>query len=131
MFFYILIGLVLAFPAYVRVAPSDPNRWHVAIAAETEINLAGGAVRIITNGPETLTILNKNMLNRPRTKVFAGSIEQGRITYITRTKLMGYPDYTTIERSGENIKLFARLRFGKSDLGVNAARLEQLKGALE
>ena len=62
MFFYILIGLVLAFPAYVRVAPSDPNRWHVAIAAETESNLAGGAVRIIPNGPETLTILNKNML---------------------------------------------------------------------
>ena len=59
MFFYILIGLVLAFPAYVRVAPSDPNRWHVAIAAETESNLAGGAVRIITSGPETLTILNK------------------------------------------------------------------------
>ena len=131
MFFYILIGLVLAFPAYVRVAPSDPNRWHVAITAETESNLADGAVRIITSGPETLTILNKNMLNRPRTKVFAGSIEQGRITYITRTKLMGYPDYTTIEQSGENIKLFARLRFGKSDLGVNAARLEQLKGALE
>ena len=131
MFFYILIGLVLAFPAYVRVAPSDPNRWHVAIAAETESNLAGGAVRIITSGPETLTILNKNMLNRPRIKVFAGSIEQGRITYITRTKLMGYPDYTTIEQSGENIKLFARLRFGKSDLGVNAARLEQLKGARE
>ena len=131
MFFYILIGLVLAFPAYVRVAPSDPNRWHVAIAAETESNLAGGAVRIITSGTETLTILNKNMLNRPRTKVFARSIEQGRITYITRTKLMGYPDYTTIEQSGENIKLFARLRFGKSDLGVNAARLEQLKGALE
>ena len=131
MFFYILIGLVLAFPAYVRVAPSDPNRWHVAIAAETESNLAGGAIRIIINSPEMLKILNKNMLNRPRTKVFAGSIEQGRITYITRTKLMGYPDYTTIEQSGENIKLFARLRFGKSDLGVNAARLEQLKGALE
>jgi len=131
MFFYILIGLVLAFAAYVRAAASEPNRWHISINAETESNLAGGAVRILPNGTETLTVLNRNMLNRPRTKILAGSIEQGRITYITLTKLMGYPDYTTIEQSGENIKLFARLRFGKSDLGVNAARLEQLKGALE
>ena len=131
MFFYILIGLVLAFAAYVRAAPSEPNRWHISINAETESNLAGGAVRILPNSTETLTVLNRNMLNRPRTKILAGSIEQGRVTYITRTKLMGYPDYTTIEQSGEDIKLFARLRFGKSDFGVNAARLEQLKGALE
>jgi uncharacterized protein (DUF1499 family) len=131
MFFYIPIGLTIFFVACVRIAPSDPNRWHVSIEEEIETNFAGGAVRILPNGPEALKLLNTMMLNIPRTKVLAGSLEQGRITYITRTKLIGFPDYTTIENSDGIIKLFARLRFGTNDLGVNAARLERLKRAFE
>lgn len=131
MFLYLLISLVVTFAAYVRLAPSDPSRWHISIPNEGNINLAGGAVRIVPNNPDVFEHLIKLMSKLPRTAVLAGTVEEGHLTYITRSKLMGYPDYTTIERSDETIKIFARLRFGKSDLGVNAARLEQLKGALE
>lgn len=131
MFFYLLISLVVAFAAYVRLAPSDPSRWHIAIPNEGDLDLAGGAVRIVSNSPDVFERLIKLMSKLPRTTVLAGTIDEGHFTYITRSKLMGYPDYTTIEQSDETIKIFARPRFGKSDLGVNAARLEQLKGALE
>ena len=131
MFRYLLLSLVVAFAAYVRLAPSDPSRWHISIPNEDNINLAGGAVRIVPNNPDVFEHLIELMSKLPRTAVLAGTVEEGHLTYITRSKLMGYPDYTTIERSDVTIKIFARLRFGKSDLGVNAARLEQLKGALE
>lgn len=131
MFLYLLLSLVVAFAAYVRLGPSDPSRWHISIPNEGDIDLAGGAVRIVPNSPDVFERLIEMMSKLPRTAVLAGTVEEGHLTYITRSKLMGYPDYTTIERSDETIKIFARLRFGKSDLGVNAARLEQLKGALE
>jgi uncharacterized protein (DUF1499 family) len=66
------------------------------------------------------------MLALPRTQMIAGAVGEGRLTYITRTKWIGFPDYTTIEQDGENIKLYARLRFGRSDLGVNRKRLDGL-----
>ena len=131
MFLYLLLSLVVAFAAYVRLAPSDPSRWHISIPNEGDIDLAGGAVSIVPNSPDVFERLIKLMSKLPRTAVLAGTVEEGHLTYITRSKLMGYPDYTTIERSDETIKIFARLRFGKSDLGVNAARLEQLKAVLE
>ena len=131
MFPYLLLSLVVAFAAYVRLAPSDPSRWHISIPNEGDIDLVGGVVRIVPNSPDVFERLIKLMPKLPRTAVLAGTVEEGHLTYITRSKLMGYPDYTTIERSDETIKIFARLRFGKIDLGVNAARLEQLKGALE
>ena len=131
MFLYLLLSLVVAFAAYVLLAPSDPSRWHISIPNEGDIDLAGGAVRIVPNSPDVFERLIEMMSKLPRTEVLAGTVEEGHLTYITRSKLMGYPDYTTIERSDETIKIFARLRFVKSDLGVNAARLEQLKAVLE
>ena len=44
-------------------------------------------------------------------------------TYVTRTKFMGFPDYTTARQDGDFLKVYARLRFGRSDLGVNGARI--------
>ncbi len=52
MFLYLLLSLVVAFAAYVRLAPSDPSRWHISIPNEGDIDLAGGAVRIVPNSPD-------------------------------------------------------------------------------
>ena len=63
----------------------------------------------------------------PRTHRLAGSPEAGRITWITRSRLWGFPDYTTAQvtqtPTGPRLDIHARLRFGRSDMGVNAARL--------
>jgi uncharacterized protein (DUF1499 family) len=53
-------------------------------------------------------------------------LREERLTYVTRSRWIGFPDYTTIEQDGDVIKLYARLRFGQSDLGVNKARLDGL-----
>lgn len=121
----LLFLVVLAFGAYVRLAPSDPARWHVMPEGVTERDLPGGAMRVVGAGADGLVQLDAIIRAEPRTRVLAGSVEEGMITYVTRSALWGFPDYTTVRRNGKQIELYGRLRFGQSDLGVNAARLDR------
>lgn len=152
MAFALLVLIVAGGMAYIRLAPSDPARWHVdpgyAIefggltafppGPESVIQLEGGARAMITlfetTSDEALAALDAIALSSPRTRRLAGSVEEGRITWITRSAVMGFPDYTTAEArpsgSAVNIDLHARLRFGRSDFGVNAARLRDWLGQL-
>ena len=78
------------------------------------------------DGQETLAQLDSAIMQTPRTEVVAGSLVEGQVTYVTRTKLMGYPDFTTIGVYGANpryVEVYGRSRFGRSDLGVNAKRV--------
>jgi hypothetical protein len=121
----VLAFAMLFFATYVRLAPSNPDVWHVAPVA----NGAAGEIQTQSNGATlllstaTLAQIDAVAMASPRTKRLAGSLDEGRITWITRSAIWGFPDYTTAEATAEGIKIHARLRFGKSDLGVNAARL--------
>ena len=117
------IGL-LGVAIYARIAPSDLTRWHGVPDSAVAGDAMGQAVRIVPNGQDTFKRLDEIILATPRTQLLAGSIKEGRRTYITRTALFGFPDYTTIERRGDALVVFGRLRFGASDLGVNAKRLD-------
>lgn len=128
----VLIALLLVgILAYVRLAPSDPDRWHTSIEAETSQDMEGGAIRVLRTDPTALGRVDEAARALPRTQVLAGSVEEGRITYVTRTAMVGFPDYTTVEYDDGLLKMHARLRFGRSDMGVNAARLQQLLAAAE
>ncbi len=124
-------SVVLAVLLFVRLAPSDPLRWHIPVEGQIDANFAGGALRVLTAGPDALAQADGYMLSLPRTKRLAGSVAEGRVTYVTRSKVFGFPDYTTLEVEGDLFKAFARLRFGRSDLGVNSERLHGLIAALE
>lgn len=127
--------LVLGFALYVRLAPSDPARWHVtpAPAATQDCTVEQGegdarATCLLPAAPaEALAALDAIAMATPRTTRLAGSAGEGRITWITRSALWGFPDYTTAEAApdatGTRLTVHARLRFGSSDMGVNAARL--------
>jgi hypothetical protein len=128
---YLALGLLVAlvaFAGYVRLAPSDPVRWHVApvtegAPGEVVASASGATLRLSGDGAALLTRLDAIALATPRTSRLAGSVEEGRITWITRSALWGFPDYTTAEAGPKGLAIHARLRFGQSDLGVNAARL--------
>lgn len=127
-------GLVAvgAFAAYVRLAPSDPAIWHIAPVAEgamgevaRKMGSASLRLDLATGDPDkVLERLDTIALASPRTTRLAGSVEDGRITWITRTPLWGFPDYTTAEARADGVYIHARQRFGSDDLGVNAARLQ-------
>lgn len=138
----LLILLVIGFAAYVRLAPSDPARWHVSPAPAQQpdcgIEAGEGDARVTCLIPgtaaEALARIEAVAMATPRTIRLAGSPAEGRITWITRSALWGFPDYTTAEAVPEGaqarVTLHARLRFGRSDMGVNAARLRDWLAAL-
>ncbi|MGV8986239.1 MAG: DUF1499 domain-containing protein [Cypionkella sp.] len=138
----ILIVAVLGLMAYVRLVTVIPGQWNVDIAKLPEVNwtmLPAGADMVVTlpNGaiaslqqtpeqaPAALAKLDAAAIATPRTTRIAGSVQEGRITWETRSLIWGFPDYTTaqITEAGP-ILIYARQRFGRSDLGVNAAKLK-------
>lgn len=123
--------VAIAVLGYVRFSFGDPARWHVPIAAMTSQNMVGGAIRVTAVPPDALARVDVAARQMPRTRAIAGSAEAGRITYVTRSKWIGFPDYTTIEYNDGLLKMHARLRFGRSDFGVNRERLERLLVAIQ
>jgi len=140
----ILAVAVVAFGAYVRLAPIDAARWHIDPSSVASPGSSGWLMRadqgdaagsVFTDTPEVvLAALNDIALATPRTKGIAGSVEEGRITYMTRSRLWGFPDFTTVQivpgEGGASVAALARSRFGESDMGVNRARLEAWDAAL-
>ena len=120
----VLLAIVVGLGLYVRLAPSDPGRWHAMPEAMENRDLDGGADRVIDVSEGDLARLHGIALATPRTLALAGSVDEGMITYVTRSRLFGFPDYTTVEEADGQIKIHARLRFGKMDMGVNAARVD-------
>lgn len=134
--------VVLGFAAYVRLAPSDRAVWHVSpvtgAPADCVVQAASDSARLacVLAAPpaEVLARLDAVAMATPRTQRLAGSVDEGRITWITRTRLWGFPDYSTAEARpdgmGTRLDLYARQRIGSNDWGVNAARLGAWKAAL-
>jgi len=133
--FLILIVVILVilagFAAYVRLAPSDPTAWHVVPDVTGDETGAGEAKRLIAGDQVRLAALHDIALATPRTEVLAGDVASGHVTYVTRSALWGFPDYTTVHLREDGIALWGRLRFGQSDMGVNAARLDDWIARLE
>lgn len=68
--------------------------------------------------------------DQPRTRLLAGSLAEGRITWVARSLIWGFPDYVTAELGPEGLRIWSRQRYGRGDYGVNAARLRRWIGAL-
>lgn len=137
---YVAIGLILAIVAlmiYVRVAPSNGADWNDPKVPPT---MGPGAFPaphgflvqrpMPQDGASIAATLDGIIRATPRTRVVAGSAHSGRVTYETRSKWMGFPDYTTVTltdiaaNGSRSLQIYGRLRFGKSDLGVNRRRIE-------
>ncbi len=134
----VLIGAV-GFSGYVRLVPADPAVWNVDPLTAPDPatpNFARIAPGEIVGG-DVATLADRAdaaMRGMDRTRLLAGSVADGQMTYITRSLVMGFPDFTSIhvfEQNGEaTLAAFARSRFGKSDMGVNQVRIDALRAAL-
>jgi uncharacterized protein (DUF1499 family) len=153
---WLLLGvLLLAAGAmiYVRVAPLDPDTWHVdpvtAPTPETPNSfrvLAPGATPgaeemvspvYAVSPAELMQAFDRMALAQPRTERLSGTPDgQSHVTYVQRTPLVAYPDYVSVRAvsagdGGSALVILSRSRFGKSDLGVNRARMTQWLEALD
>jgi uncharacterized protein (DUF1499 family) len=116
-----------AFMMYVRFSPIKSEAWNVPLrakAAGTYRDKSGvQEIQALENPPSALVRLDRIIQATPRTTVLAGSVAEGMISYITRSRFWGFPDVTTVSAT-ETLNIHARLRFGRSDFGVNGARVQ-------
>ena len=134
----VVVFLIVGTSLYVRLAPTDPQAWHIdpedpALKSGTNMFLLRGdsdvQSRVYGLSPDALLArLADVALATPRTRAIAGSVKAGRMTFITRSKLYGYPDFTTVTTvpvggSRGELVIYARSRFGVGDHGVNRARV--------
>ncbi|ALI54254.1 DUF1499 domain-containing protein [Celeribacter marinus] len=131
------LGALALLVGYIRLAPTDAARWHIDpfVAADPAPGGARDLFQADIAPSQVLTRLARVAEATARTRLIAGSIEEGRMTYMTRSKLWGFPDFTTFEAragqdgQGADVAILARLRFGSSDMGVNAARIAAWRAA--
>jgi len=135
----------VAASAAVRLAPSDPAVWHAdPVAAERRAEGAwlvrpegGDEAAPVWDVPpgEALAAFDAVARAQPRVRVLAGSVEDGHVTYVQRSLIWGFPDYISVRAlpvgDGSTLAVWSRLRFGRSDMGVNRTRVEEWLGALD
>lgn len=127
--------LVVSAIAYVRLVPVDAAQWHVDPEGTTPPVTPNFA---LLAGPQAVTIQAPALAVAGRVQaiaeaegaqVVAGSLAEGFVTYIVRSRIMGYGDFVTIrlepEGEGTQLHIFSRSRHGYSDLGVNTARVQR------
>lgn len=126
MVWVVVLAVVLGLAAWVRLAPVDAARWHVDPAEAADPGQGGVQRRVAAEDPAAaLAALAQVAEGWARTRPVAGSVAEGRVTYETRSALWGFPDYTTLSAGAGSVDVLARLRFGRSDLGVNGKRVDQ------
>lgn len=139
---WLLLMIVISGLIFIRVAPHDTTALHVPPPtgampdAPVVTSISGLFSQVFATQPDDLMArLNTVVLATPRTHALAGSVEEGMITYVTRSRAFGFPDYTTVQitatEQGSLATLYGRLRFGKLDFGVNSGRIRSWLGAVE
>ncbi|WP_424943344.1 DUF1499 domain-containing protein [Aliiroseovarius crassostreae] len=125
-----LLALVLVLAStlavYARVKPLPTDRLHDHPGPqERGTHMMEGGVKYVLplgqlpeNGVERLLEIARST---PRTTEIPTS---SGYTFVTRSKLFGFPDIIRIWQADGHLHIHSHLVIGRSDLGVNGARIE-------
>ena len=137
-----LFGIVIFAAVAFRVMPVDAERYHIRPALAVPLSTPNFVLMV---GDEAL-VLPRNLADvaadvalkaaSDGAVLLAGQPEDGFVTYVYRSRLMGFPDALSLtldptDEGGTRVQIFSRSRFGYSDLGVNAARVADWVAALQ
>lgn len=139
----IAAGLAAAGAIYVRAAPMTASAWHADPMEAQRTGRPndhllgpggdGEALRFAGTPAEAMAALDAAARADGAT-VLAGAPEEGWMTWVDRSALMGFPDAVSAravpEGEGSRVAVWSRSRFGHDDMGVNADRVERWGGAL-
>ena len=135
----------------INFASDDPARWHLDPATA---HLRGTAneylaaprgttaapthsdTRLYQESPRDLLARFDAVARiQSRTTVLAGDLDSLMITYVQRSRIIGFPDYLTVKavavEGGSALIVYSRSRYGRGDFGVNRARVEAWLAALK
>jgi hypothetical protein len=129
----LIVLAVIGAAVYFRSVAMPPEVWHVDPATVTppespnfELRVAEGAP-VFGVSPDVLAMRIDAIATAEGADRIGGDLALGQMTYVARSRLMGYPDAISIRLvllgEGTRMEIYSRSRFGYSDMGVNAARV--------
>lgn len=120
---------VMAAALWVRSVRPDPERYHThpdtPPAGDYPADGGFTAVRTVPDPTATLARIYAIAEDSPRTQPLAGSLDEGHVSVVTRSRVMGFPDVTNMWIDEGRVAVRGRLVLGRSDLGVNRARIRR------
>ena len=129
----LVVVAVIGAAVYVRTAAMPAEDWHVDPASVTppdspnfELRRGEGAPVFDATADEMAARIDA-IATAEGAEMIGGSLALGQMTYVARSRIMGFPDAISIRLvpvgGGTRMEIFSRSRFGHSDIGVNAARV--------
>lgn len=129
----ILVAAVIGAAVYFRTVPMPAEVWHVDPGIVTPPDspnfelLAGDGAPVFDATPDVVAARIDAIATADGADLIGGSLAEGEMTYVARSRIMGFPDAISIRLvpvdGGTRMDIFSRSRFGYSDMGVNAARV--------
>lgn len=129
--FAFLVGML-----FVRFVPLNAEALHVDPQTAPVPDVPGHALIRGEDAPryemardDLAAKLDAIIAATPRTRKLAGDLSTGHATYVTRSRLWGFPDVANVavvENADGTVSpvILSRLRYGYDDMGVNAARVQ-------
>ena len=138
--FYTIL-LIAAAIVLARFIPVDTEPFHEdpaePDARRSEVRLIGrDAPRFPGEADAVLEAFSEIALRDWGVHIVQGSVDEGMITFVARSKVFGFRDFITVKAVDEaggvtKLSVFARPRFNVYDWGVNQKRLDRWLGELE
>ncbi len=140
----LLVGSAVAL-VYARLAPSDPATWNID-PSDSSIKPGPNSYLMRANGDAPspvfdaapgmlLEVLEDVALMSPGTERLAGDPLRRQLTFLSRSAVLGLPDYTTVQAvalgARTTLVIYARSRFLPLGKAAHKARVDNWLKALE
>ena len=129
----VIVAALVGAALYFRTVAMPTEVWHVDPATVTPPEspnfelLTGARAPVFDTSAAALAARIDAIATAEGATLIGGSLADGQMTYVARSRIMGFPDAVSIRlvpvETGTRMEVFSRARFVHSDMGVNAARV--------
>jgi len=125
-FLLIVVGGALAYVRLTPVPETTLTRWvHAGPSSIGQHELTGGfkTVLALSEDGQDVRLRLLDVIASTPAILRAEGVSDGVDVFVTRTKWVQFPDVTTVWVEDGNLHIMGHLVYGRSDLGVNKARI--------
>ena len=115
--------------------PSTPNTYLVCPPARCPVPADADAPVYAVAPPALFALVRKTLSAEPRTVLVQDQADARRLVLVQRSLIFRFPDTITVQvfpqgEGSSTLAIYSRSNYGRSDLGVNKARVQRWLGLI-